>query len=91
MNKGPVLVYYTQGAIDAAISNLKEGKSDVLCEQGPLQGSARAKTASSKMTDWLKQWTTAMAGSSGLIQSFSSFVMSPVLGSTRSSRFSPPR
>ncbi|MBI4754599.1 MAG: site-specific DNA-methyltransferase [Betaproteobacteria bacterium] len=28
-------VYYTQGAMDAAIANLKEGKSQVVCEAGP--------------------------------------------------------
>jgi site-specific DNA-methyltransferase (adenine-specific)/adenine-specific DNA-methyltransferase len=29
-------VYYTQGAAEAAIAAMKEGKSDVLCEQGQL-------------------------------------------------------
>jgi site-specific DNA-methyltransferase (adenine-specific)/adenine-specific DNA-methyltransferase len=29
-------VYYTQGAADAAIAALKDGKSQVLCEQGQL-------------------------------------------------------
>lgn len=29
-------VYYTQGAAEAAIAGLKEGKSEVLCEQGQL-------------------------------------------------------
>ena len=29
-------VYYTQGAAEAAIAALKEGKSDVICEQGQL-------------------------------------------------------
>ena len=29
-------VYYNQGALEAAIANLKEGKSEVVCEQGQL-------------------------------------------------------
>ena len=29
-------VYYTQGAAEAAIASMKEGKSEVMCEQGQL-------------------------------------------------------
>jgi hypothetical protein len=40
-------VYYTQGAAEAAIAAMKEGKSEVMCEQGQLY-KVRARTASSK-------------------------------------------
>lgn len=29
-------VYYTQGTAEAAIAAMKEGKSEVMCEQGQL-------------------------------------------------------
>lgn len=38
-------VYYTQGAAEAAIAAMKDGKSEVLCEQGQLYKSAKAGTA----------------------------------------------
>ncbi len=36
-------VYYTQGAMEAAIANLKEGKSQVVCETGQLYKIAKDK------------------------------------------------
>jgi hypothetical protein len=59
-------VYYTQGAIggmDAAIANLKEGKSQVVCEQGQLikinkdkQGVVTRDLLTGKWTDWVDYW-----------------------------------
>ncbi len=36
-------VYYTQGAAEAAIAALKDGKSDVICEQGQLYKISKSK------------------------------------------------
>ena len=56
-------VYYSQGAAEAAIANLKEGKSDVLCEQGQLikvskdkQGVVMREVLTKHWTDWLDYW-----------------------------------
>ncbi len=56
-------VYYTQGAMDAAIANLKEGKSQVVCEQGQLikinkdkQGVVTRDLLTGKWTDWVDYW-----------------------------------
>jgi site-specific DNA-methyltransferase (adenine-specific)/adenine-specific DNA-methyltransferase len=56
-------VYYTQGAIDAAIAALKEGKSSVVCEQGTLykiskgkDGSVKREALTRHWTDWVDYW-----------------------------------
>jgi hypothetical protein len=55
-------VYYTQGAAEAAIAAMKEGKSEVICEQGSSTRSARARTAcqgkrlTKHWTDWVDYW-----------------------------------
>jgi adenine-specific DNA-methyltransferase len=56
-------VYYTQGAVDAAIAALKEGKSEVVCEQGVLYKVSKSKSGSVKRdvltrhwTDWVDYW-----------------------------------
>ena len=56
-------VYYSQGAAEAAIANLKEGKSDVLCEQGQLikvskdkQGVVTREVLTKRWTDWVDYW-----------------------------------
>lgn len=56
-------VYYTQGAIDAAIASLKEGKSEVVCEQGQLYKIGKAKGGvvtkdrlTKSWTDWVDYW-----------------------------------
>ena len=56
-------VYYTQGAMDAAIANLKEGKSQVVCEQGQLikinkdkQGVVTRDLLTGQWTDWVDYW-----------------------------------
>jgi DNA modification methylase len=56
-------VYYTQGAADAAIAAMKEGKSDVLCEQGQLikvskdkAGAVTREVLTKKWTDWVDYW-----------------------------------
>ena len=36
-------VYYTQGAAEAAIAAMKEGKSEVMCEQGQLYKVSKSK------------------------------------------------
>ena len=43
-------VYYTQGAAEAAIAAMKEGKSEVMCEQGQLYKVSKARTGSSRKT-----------------------------------------
>ncbi len=56
-------VYYTQGAADAALAALKEGKSEVICEQGQLLKLSKSKTGTVKRevltrhwTDWVDYW-----------------------------------
>ena len=56
-------VYYTQGAADAAIAALKDGKSDVICEQGQLfkisknkDGVVKKDRLTKHWTDWVDYW-----------------------------------
>jgi adenine-specific DNA-methyltransferase len=56
-------VYYTQGAMDAAIASLKEGKSEVVCEQGRLlkisksrDGVVTRDVLTKHWTDWVDYW-----------------------------------
>lgn len=56
-------VYYTQGALEAAIANLKEGKSEVVCERGQLfkvskdkQGVVSRERLTRHWTDWVDYW-----------------------------------
>jgi DNA modification methylase len=56
-------VYYTQGAMEAAIANLKEGKSQVVCEAGQLYKIAKDKNGvltrdklTGHWTDWVDYW-----------------------------------
>ena len=56
-------VYYTQGAADAAIAALKEGKSDVICDQGQLYKISKSKDGvvnrerlTKHWTDWVDYW-----------------------------------
>ncbi len=50
-------VYYTQGAAEAAITALKEGKSDVICEQGQLYKISKSKDSVVKRERLTKHWT----------------------------------
>ena len=56
-------VYYTQGAVEAAIAAMKEGKSDVLCENGTLykvsknkDGAVKRERLTNHWTDWVDYW-----------------------------------
>jgi len=56
-------VYYTQGAAEAAIAALREGKSEVMCEQGQLYKVSKDKNGIIKKerltklwTDWVDYW-----------------------------------
>jgi site-specific DNA-methyltransferase (adenine-specific)/adenine-specific DNA-methyltransferase len=56
-------VYYTQKAAEAAIAALKDGKSDVLCEQGQLvkvskdkNGAVKRELLTKHWTDWVDYW-----------------------------------
>ena len=56
-------VYYTQGIIDAIAVELKEGKSEVVCEQGKLikvskdkQGVVTRDVLTKRWTDWVDYW-----------------------------------
>ena len=56
-------VYYTQGAAEAAIASLKEGKSEVMCEQGQLikvskdkNGVVTRDVLTKLWTDWVDYW-----------------------------------
>lgn len=56
-------VYYTQGAAEAAIAALKEGKSEVICEQGQLYKISKSKDGivnrerlTKHWTDWVDYW-----------------------------------
>jgi site-specific DNA-methyltransferase (adenine-specific)/adenine-specific DNA-methyltransferase len=50
-------VYYTQGAAEAAIASLKNGKSDVVCEQGQLYKISKNKDGVVKKDRLTKHWT----------------------------------
>lgn len=56
-------VYYTQRPAEAAIAALKEGKSDVICEQGQLYKISKSKDGivnrerlTKHWTDWVDYW-----------------------------------
>jgi DNA modification methylase len=56
-------VYYTQGAAENAIAAMKEGKSEVMCEQGQLykvsknkDGIVRKDRLTKHWTDWVDYW-----------------------------------
>lgn len=56
-------VYYTQGAAEAAIAALKDGKSDVICDQGQLvkiskdkEGAVKREVLTKQWTDWVDYW-----------------------------------
>lgn len=56
-------VYYTQGAAEAAITAMKEGKSEVMCEQGQLykvskskEGIVNKERLTRHWTDWVDYW-----------------------------------
>jgi site-specific DNA-methyltransferase (adenine-specific)/adenine-specific DNA-methyltransferase len=56
-------VYYTQGAAEAAIAAMKEGKSEVMCEQGQLFKVSKSKDGivtkerlTKHWTDWVDYW-----------------------------------
>jgi len=50
-------VYYTQGAAEAAIAAMKEGKSEVLCDQGHLYKVSKGKDGIVKKERLTKHWT----------------------------------
>lgn len=49
-------VYYTQGAAEAAIAAMKEGKSEVMCEQGQLYKVSKGKDGIIKKERLTKHW-----------------------------------
>lgn len=56
-------VYYSQGAAEAAIAAMKEGKSEVMCEQGQLfkvsknkDGIVKKEKLTKHWTDWVDYW-----------------------------------
>ncbi len=56
-------VYYSQGLVDSITAELKEGKSEVVCEQGKLikiskdkQGIVTRDVLTKKWTDWVDYW-----------------------------------
>ncbi|WPH13604.1 DNA methyltransferase [Variovorax paradoxus] len=56
-------VYYTQGAAEAAIAALRDGKSGVICEQGQLYkitkdkaGVVKRERLTKHWTDWVDYW-----------------------------------
>jgi site-specific DNA-methyltransferase (adenine-specific)/adenine-specific DNA-methyltransferase len=56
-------VYYTQGAAEAALAAMKEGKSEVICDQGQLvkvskakDGVIRREVLTKQWTDWVDYW-----------------------------------
>ncbi len=56
-------VYYSQGLADAIAADLKEGKSEVVCEQGHLwkvskdkEGVIRRDKLTNQWTDWVDYW-----------------------------------
>jgi hypothetical protein len=50
-------VYYNQGAAEAAIAAIKDGKSDVICDQGQLVKVSKNKDGAIKRTVLTKHWT----------------------------------
>lgn len=50
-------VYYSQGAADAAIAALKEGKSEVICDKGQLYKISKSKEGVVKRDRLTKHWT----------------------------------
>ena len=50
-------VYYNQGAAEAAIAAMKDGKSEVLCEQGHLWKVSKNKDGIVSKTKLTKHWT----------------------------------
>ena len=50
-------VYYSQGAAEAAIAAMKEGKSEVMCEQGQLYKVSKSKDGIVKKDRLTKHWT----------------------------------
>ncbi len=56
-------VYYSQGVLDSIAAELKEGKSEVVCDQGHLvkvskdkQGVITRETLTKHWTDWVDYW-----------------------------------
>jgi site-specific DNA-methyltransferase (adenine-specific)/adenine-specific DNA-methyltransferase len=56
-------VYYSQGLVDSIAAELKEGKSEVVCEQGHLykiskdkKGVIQKEKLTKKWTDWVDYW-----------------------------------
>ncbi len=56
-------VYYTQGAAEAAIAAMKDGKSEVMCERGQLYKVSKSKDGivtkeklTKHWTDWVDYW-----------------------------------
>ncbi len=56
-------VYYTQGAAESAIAAMKDGKSEVMCEQGQLykvsknkDGIVKKEKLTKHWTDWVDYW-----------------------------------
>ena len=56
-------VYYSQGLVDAITADLKEGKSEVVCEAGKLvkiskdrQGVTTREVLTKRWTDWVDYW-----------------------------------
>jgi DNA modification methylase len=56
-------VYYTQGAMDAVVASLREGKSQVVCDGGQLYKVSKSKagvvsreTLTKAWTDWVDYW-----------------------------------
>ncbi len=56
-------VYYSQGLVDAITADLKEGKSEVVCEAGKLVKITKSKSGvvtkeilTKKWTDWVDYW-----------------------------------
>ncbi len=59
-------VYYSQGLVDAITADLKEGKSEVVCEQGQLlkvskdkEGIVTRTVLTKDWTDWVDYWAVA--------------------------------
>ena len=50
-------VYYTQGAAEAAIAAMKEGKSEVMCDQGQLYKVSKSKDGIVNKEKLTKHWT----------------------------------
>lgn len=56
-------VYYTQGTAEVAVAAMKEGKSEVMCEQGQLykvsknkEGIVEKERLTKQWTDWVDYW-----------------------------------